>query len=107
MQVHWLLIRLYQRILEYIYSFIVIFRVCQLYYSHILHYEQFETEWARFLREVKIEKKLELSWENKGRSRSSLQSYYHLITPEEKLKLYQKYLVDFQMFGYNIEDELL
>lgn len=82
-------------------------RVCQLYYSHILHYEQFETEWAQFLKEVRIEKELELSWENKGRSQSSLQSYYHLITPEEKLKLYQKYLADFHMFGYDIDDELL
>ena len=54
-----------------------------------------------------MEKELELSWENKGKGQSSLESYYHLITPEEKLKLYQKYLPDFQMFGYNIDDELL
>ena len=57
------------------------------------------------MKELKLEKELQLPWENKG-SRGSLRSYYDLITPEERYKLYTKYQPDFQMFGYDINDEI-
>jgi len=78
-------------------------RVCQLQYSHILHFENFHLEWKQFLQDIKLEEDLELPWENKGAG--SLMNYYDLITSEEKIKLYRKYQADFLMFGYNIEDE--
>ena len=78
-------------------------RVCQLHYSHILHFENFHLEWKQFLQDIKLEEDLELPWENKGAG--SLMNYYDLITSEEKIKLYRKYQADFLMFGYNIEDE--
>ena len=53
--------------------------------------------------DIKLEEELELPWENKGVG--SLMSYYDLITPEEKIKLYGKYRPDFLMFGYSMEDD--
>ena len=79
------------------------FRVCQLHYSHILHFENFHLEWKQFVADIKLEEELELPWENKGVG--SLMSYYDLITPEEKIKLYGKYRPDFLMFGYSVEDD--
>jgi len=80
-------------------------RVCQLQYSHILHFEQFEKEWRQFLKEVNLEEELQLTWENRGVG--SLQNYLDLITQNQRQKLYRKYIADFQMFGYNIDDELI
>ena len=86
-------------------TFILYFllRVCQLQYSHILHFENFHLEWKQFLKDIQLEEELELPWENKGAG--SLMSYFDLITSQEKMKLYRKYRADFLMFGYNIEDE--
>ena len=55
------------------------------------------------MKDIKLEEELELPWENKGAG--SLMSYYDVITPEEKMKLYGKYRADFLMFGYNMEQE--
>ena len=80
--------------------------MCQLHFSHVLHFEHFETEWKQFLKEVDLEEELQLPWENKGLGRSSLASYYNHITPDQTFKLYKIYQADFQMFDYNIDDEL-
>ena len=36
-----------------------LFRVCQLQYSHILHFENFHPEWKQFVADIKLEEELE------------------------------------------------
>ena len=79
-------------------------RLCQLNYSHILHYEQLESEWPQFLASVGIKQVLELPWENKG-AVTSLVGYYHNISQEERRQLAAKYEADFKMFGYTQDDD--
>ena len=76
-------------------------RVCQLDYDFILHYEDLQSDWAQFLRQVNLTEKIRLPWENKGKG--DISSYYNNITTEDLHSLYSKYEADFLMFGYSID----
>ena len=79
--------------------------MCQLDYSHILHYEHLDTEWPQFLASVGINQALELPWENKNKGAvASLVRYYDNISQQEMRQLADKYQADFDMFGYSLED---
>ena len=78
--------------------------MCQLDYSHILHYENLASEWPQFLNSIGLTQILELPWENKA-ALNDLQSYYDIISGDEKQQLFLKFEADFKMFGYSIEDE--
>jgi len=78
-------------------------RMCQLQYSHILHYENLAEEWPQFLQNIGLNQNLELPWENKGAA-SSLKNYFDIISQHEKDQLYSKFEADFKMFGYTVED---
>ena len=80
-------------------------RVCQLKYSHILHYEAMETEWQHFLEDINLADEMKLPWENKGSSGTKLMDYFSNITDGEKDQLYKKYQTDFEIFGYSLADE--
>lgn len=77
-------------------------RVCQLNYDFILHYENLQSDWTKFLRDVNITKDIRLPWENRGAG--DIDSYYQNISGEDMESLYQKYEADFLMFGYSIEN---
>ena len=76
-------------------------RVCQLSYDFILHYEDLQSDWAQFLREVNITENIRLPWKNKGEG--DISSYYHNISREDLHSLYDVYEADFRMFGYSID----
>jgi len=78
-------------------------RMCQLEYSHILHYENLATEWPQFLNNIGITEPLELPWENRGNS-NDLKDYYDIISEDEKQRLFEKFEADFKMFSYTIQD---
>ena len=83
-------------------------RVCQgITYTHIIHYEELQTEWPQFLVDANIQKELELPWRNSKKGNSCDTCYYDLITRQEKLKLHQIYKDDFVMFGYDIDDLMM
>jgi len=77
--------------------------MCQLEYSHILHYENLATEWPQFLNNIGITEPLELPWENRGNS-NDLKDYYDIISEDEKQRLFEKFEADFKMFSYTIQD---
>ena len=79
-------------------------RVCQLPFSHILHYENLTSEWPQFLRSIGKTQHAELPKENKG-GENVLQGYFEDISEAEKSKLFQKFVHDFNMFGYTLQDE--
>ena len=76
-------------------------RVCQVSYDFILHYEDLQSDWAQFLREVNITENIRLPWKNKGEG--DISSYYHNISREDLHSLYDVYEADFRMFGYSID----
>ena len=77
-------------------------RVCQLNYDFILHYEDLQSDWTQFLRDVNITEDVRLPWENRGGG--DIDSYYQNISREDMDGLYKKYEADFLMFGYSIEN---
>eukprot|EP00090_Calanus_glacialis_P010576 TRINITY_DN18994_c0_g1_i1.p1 TRINITY_DN18994_c0_g1~~TRINITY_DN18994_c0_g1_i1.p1 ORF type:complete len:336 (+),score=47.19 TRINITY_DN18994_c0_g1_i1:103-1110(+) len=79
-------------------------RMCQLDYSHILHYENLAYEWSQFLNSIGLTQILELPWENKA-ALNDLQRYYDIISGDEKQQLFLKFESDFKMFGYSMEDD--
>ena len=76
-------------------------RVCQVSFDYILHYEDLQSDWAQFLREVNITEDIRLPWDNRGEA--SYSSYYHNITRDDLESLYDKYEADFLMFGYSLD----
>ena len=78
------------------------FRVCDLTYTHIIHYEHLHHEWHQFLLDTKMKEELELPWRNRRSDEVSYVSYYDLIPEEDMIKLYMKFKDDFLMFGYTI-----
>ena len=76
-------------------------RVCQLSYDFILHYEDLQSDWAQFLRQVNITESIRLPWENRGDG--DISNYYQSISREDLHSLYDKYEADFLMFGYSID----
>ena len=84
----------------------LICRVCELTYTHIIHYENLHQEWQQFLLDSELREKLELPWRNRVRGNGSHARYLDLITPSKKIKLYEKFSGDFLMFGYDISDEI-
>ena len=82
---------------------IICFRVCQLPYSHILHYENISLEWPQFLKKIGIARHIELPWENKGDG-NALKNYFENVSEKEKIELFEKFVSDFEMFDYTLED---
>ena len=80
------------------------FRLCQLHYNHILHFENLTSEWEMFLSDIKIKENITLPWNNKSTD-DSYQKYIEQLTEEEKGLLSSKYEADFMMFGYNMMSE--
>ena len=80
------------------------FRICQLEFSHILHYESLAEEWPQFLSSAGVLETFQLPWENKG-AMNNLKSYFDIISADEKNQLKEKFAPDFEMFGYKIDDE--
>ena len=81
--------------------------MCQLNYSHILHYENLAEEWPQFLADVGVQEKIELPWQNKGNSNSrsnSAKEYFRPVAQRDISQLAHKYRSDFQMFGYSVEE---
>ena len=79
------------------------FRVCQVPYTHILHYENLVKEWRQFISDIGISEHIDLPWENKGAGKDLLK-YFKTVSKEDKLELYNKFSTDFTMFGYQHED---
>ena len=79
--------------------------MCQLSYSHIIHYESLASEWGHFIEDIQAPDSLQLPWENKGIGGGSLKKYFQQLTPEEENQLFSKFESDFMMFDYSTEDE--
>jgi hypothetical protein len=47
---------------------------------------------------------MELPWENKGGG-NDLKRYFENVSEEEKIQLFKKFVSDFEMFGYTLEDQ--
>ena len=84
--------------------FLFCIRVCQLAYTHILHYEHLSSEWTLFLDDIGIHQNIKLPWKNKGTG-NDLNKYFKNISLEEKFKVFNKFVNDFEIFGYSIDDE--
>jgi len=80
-------------------------RVCQLSYTHILHYESLAKEWPQYISDIGISEQIGLPWQNKGDG-EDLKKYFEKISEEDKLQLFHKFVTDFTMFGYNLHDDL-
>ena len=80
--------------------------MCELNYTHIIHFERLAEEWPQFLADVKLEDDLSLPWQNKARGEESHSSYYEAISQEERRRLYKKFQPDFLLFGYHEDDQI-
>ena len=78
-------------------------RVCQLPYTHVLHYENLSREWTEFISVLGIPQHIDLPWENRGGA-DDLKSYFRTVSEEDTLQLFNKFYTDFKMFGYEIHD---
>lgn len=82
-------------------------RLCQTNVTHVLHYESLETEWPQLLEDLGLgDRGMELPWENKGQVNSgNLRQLYDIISEAELVQLHHKFSADFQMFGYQMDDD--
>ena len=46
---------------------------------------------------------MELHWENKGDG-NHLKKYFENVSEKEKIELFEKFVSDFEMFDYTLED---
>jgi len=79
-------------------------RVCEVAYTHVLRYEDLSDEWRMFVEDTGLEVNLHLPWHNKGQP-GGLKQYYSQIPREKLERLEQRYMADFSMFGYTIDDD--
>lgn len=81
---------------------------CLTNYDVIIYFETFQEDIHLLLR--LIEEKSMPEWKHSnsiGRSRKELvKSYYRKLSHETILKLYEKYRIDFELFGYSIDGYL-
>ena len=81
-------------------------RLCQVTYTHILHYETLAGDWRQLLEDLSLDTaKLQLPWENKGGGGGELREYFGLIGDQQQMELYEKYQADFKLFGYSLDDD--
>ena len=83
-------------------------RLCQVTYTHILHYETLAGDWRQLLEDLSLDTaELQLPWENKGGGGGGgeLREYFGLIGDQQQMELYEKYEADFKLFGYSLDDD--
>ena len=81
-------------------------RLCQVTYTHILHYETLAGDWRQLLEDLSLDTaELQLPWENKGGGGGELREYFGLIADQQQMLLYGKYEADFKLFGYSLDDD--
>ena len=81
--------------------------VCDIKFDVIIHYENFKNEIQTLINHLQEKYKLPndftINWENKGSTNDEKTlSYFNKIPKDKIMKVYEKYIEDFEYFQYNI-----
>lgn len=82
---------------------------CLVDYEVIAKFETLDRDNNYIIQKSHLEKKIKPSWKHltKGKKTSdTVQKYFATITKTELMKLYDKYKLDFDLFGYSVDEYL-
>ncbi|KAK7065346.1 hypothetical protein SK128_015664 [Halocaridina rubra] len=82
---------------------------CLLDYDVIAKFETLERDQTYIIKEKHLESKIKPSWKhltNGIKTADTIKKYFATITKKDLMGLYEKYKLDFELFGYSIDEYL-